>query len=204
MSTKRRLSLLPEVLPAPQRSEKSSARQRTLQRMKVLAALGAASIAAGCGKVTGDDTTSRPADGGLDGGEDAYGVVDPIPRPSCFDTSPRPTVSAAYVTPAGDAGADAETEPDGGVDAGELARRVEVTIGFDRETDVVFESSASADVPILETSMSSTGGRLLLAVPESRSTATVTLRFSCTSNGPGTLRVHLTLGSSVTVTTDDS
>ncbi len=180
MSTKRRLSVLPEVLPAPQRSGESSVRERTLQRMKVLAALGAATIAASCGTQQG-----------------GYGVVDPMPSPSCFEKNPKPTVTASYV--AADAGADAAIEPQ---DAGGSARRVEMTIAFDRETDVVF-SSASADVPILETSMSSTGGRLLLSIPEGRTTAAVTVPFSCSSNG-GTLTIHLTLGSSVTVTVDDT
>lgn len=40
--TKRRLQLMPEVLPAPTRAEPSAVRTRTLARLRSLAAVGAA------------------------------------------------------------------------------------------------------------------------------------------------------------------
>jgi hypothetical protein len=88
--TQRRLELLPEVLPKPQTAGgASSVRARALARLSVLAALSAAH--AGC------------PEGG------AYGVVDPLPPPACFDLG-LPEATARYVS-----GADAgEALPDDG------------------------------------------------------------------------------------------
>ena len=63
MTIKRRLELLPEILPKPERAPQapSPVRARTLARLSVLAAL----TAAACG-----------------GKEGAYGVVDPLPSPT--------------------------------------------------------------------------------------------------------------------------
>src|SRR5262245_28501704 len=104
MNTRKRLALLPEVLPTPQRADSktgaSSVRSRRMVRLKVLAALSAVGIAGACGgKADGDDMGgggggSRP-DGGLPpdagrGQPDAYGVVDPLPPPACFPANKPP------------------------------------------------------------------------------------------------------------------
>jgi hypothetical protein len=68
--TKKRLRLLPEVLPDPTRREGTgSARQRTLKTMERLIAISAASaLIAGCS--------------GSGSGDTGYGVVDPMPPPA--------------------------------------------------------------------------------------------------------------------------
>jgi hypothetical protein len=92
MTGKRRLQLLPEVLPKPERGPSdpggpSPVRARALARLSVLAALATAS---GCGKA-GD-------------GDGGYGVVDPLPSPAYCPTLP--AVLATYLpSPAVDAGA---------------------------------------------------------------------------------------------------
>src|SRR6185436_8554557 len=110
---KRRLQLLPEVLPKPQlASGPSSVRSRALARLGVLAALGAAQANCGGDAAYGVvDPLPRPGgEGGSrndvpptlggsggGGGSGAYGVVDPLPTPaSCFSGTVL-AASASYV-----------------------------------------------------------------------------------------------------------
>jgi len=130
VSTKRRLELLPELLPKPERSSHaasgpSTVRSRTLARLSVLAALTAtASACGGKGAYGVVDPLPSPAGGtgggsGTGGSGGAYGVVDPLPQP--YMMVPKPitfpclagttlTASAVYVN-----------EPDGPLDAGSSA-----------------------------------------------------------------------------------
>ena len=176
MTTKRRrLSLLPELLPKPQVVEPgfSSVRNRTIARLKVLAALGAAGVAASCG-----DT--------------AYGVVDPLPHPSCFDSG-RPTGTAKYVVDA-DAGADAS--------AGDGSKLVEVYLVFKQAGIAVgsFSSSTGATL-VSSTSPSSSTAKVVLRVPAGMSTCSAQLQISC-SAGPTSLRFTLMLTTNSVEITD--
>jgi hypothetical protein len=66
--TKKRLKLMPEVLPAPKKAQGTgSARQRTMKTMERLIAVSAASALIAGAEVTGGC---------------GYGVVDPLPPPS--------------------------------------------------------------------------------------------------------------------------
>lgn len=130
---KRRLELMPEVLPAPIKVDTnpgavSPVRARTMQRLRALAAVGAAvstGIVAACGGSTtggsssggtsGGGSSGNGPDGGLPDGmgpgtDPGYGVVDPLPRPTCFEYANPPTATARYVVVS-----DAGTTADGGV-----------------------------------------------------------------------------------------
>jgi hypothetical protein len=119
MTGKRRLQLLPEVLPKPERGpsepgEASPVRARALARLSVLAALAA--TASGCGNA---------GDGDGDGG---YGVVDPLPSPAYCPTLP--VVSATYLPSAPDAGAPGAEGEAGAAPPGDAGapRRVRVEL----------------------------------------------------------------------------
>ncbi len=204
MTTKKRLTLMPEVLPSPERiAGRPEPRARILSRLKYLSAVSMASIAAvACGE--------------------GYGVVDPLPSPACNST-PLPTVAARYLT-GGDAGADAAVDanvadaaapdadpndaggadatalPDGGTKAGET-RLVEITLGFERQTPNAYGQPVQSDAPIVESSFFGSGARLVVSVPGGRSTVQLTFPIIC----DGTVRelaVTLELGdASVTVKT---
>lgn len=111
---KRRLQLMPEVLPAPNKTATSAVRERTMARLRVLAAVGT-SIAAACGGSTASSGSGSSSGGGggssggggPDGGlpdankpdsDPGYGVVDPLPPPACFDYATPPTATAKFVT----------------------------------------------------------------------------------------------------------
>lgn len=194
----------------------SSARGRTLNHMKYLAALSASAVAAACaGRTINDANHDGIPDDQQDSGPDAYGVVDPIPRPSCFNSNGLPTVAAAYTNGIDDAGTDASADggadasADGGdddasappLDAGG-GRLVAVTFKFEKATQVVFGSTAtSTDAAVVESMISGSAGRVVLAVPEGQTDARVTLYLSCTGADPSTLTIYLKLGpTSVTAT----
>jgi len=107
---KRRLQLMPEVLPAPNKTATSAVRERTMARLRVLAAVGTG-IAAACGGSTatpsgGGGSSGGSSGNGPDGGlpdankpdsDPGYGVVDPLPPPACFDYATPPTATAKFV-----------------------------------------------------------------------------------------------------------
>lgn len=87
-SDKKRLKLMPEVLPAPKRtSGAASARQRTMRTMERLIAVSAAgALIAGADAVAGC----------------GYGVVDPMPGPSnCPNVAPTVVATAKWKLDAG-------------------------------------------------------------------------------------------------------
>lgn len=206
MSTKRRLGLLPEVLPAPQTmphtttGSASSVRSRTMARLKVLAALGAVGIAAACGGKTTEDEdgigggkTGLPPDGGP-GQEDAYGVVDPLPPPACFPWYEPPTATARYIADMnGDGGVEAGAFDAGSFDGGNGARIVEVLFSWTLQ-DVVLGSTQSKDgVTVLESETTNDGARLVLGVAlEVPATIDLYQQISC-SSGPSRLDIVLNL-----------
>jgi hypothetical protein len=176
-----------------------SARSRTLSRLKYLSAVSMTSIAAAsC---------------------EGYGVVDPLPSPSC-NNNPLPTVSARYATSkdggadaradaalpdaADDAPSDGGTSEDTGIDAagpplydgggdGGGGRLVELTLGFDRQTRSSFGGAVSSDATIVDSTFYGAGARLLVAVPAGQGTAQLTLEAHC--EGLVTrLVIDLTLG----------
>lgn len=144
---KRRLQLMPEVLPAPNkvaldRPATSAVRERTMARLRVLAAVGAGIAAACGGGTTGSGSTSgdgSSGNGGRDGGlpdgmkpetDAGYGVVDPLPPPACFDYKTEPTAEAKFVDAAA-VGVDPKTDPDGGATGN--ATYVEVTVTLNQK-----------------------------------------------------------------------
>ncbi|NOU29727.1 MAG: hypothetical protein HOO96_17620 [Polyangiaceae bacterium] len=201
MTTKKRLTLMPEVLPSPEKiAGRPEPRARILARLKYLSALSMTSLAAAACL------------------NDGYGVVDPIPSPSCTKP-PLPTVAARYVSrndggadaavdagltdaealdaEASDAGADAQaadasTPSDGGAKAGE-ARLVEISLGFERETPNQYGQPVESDAPIVESSFFGSRARLVVSVPAGRSTVQLTLPLICDGT-TGKLAVALELG----------
>jgi len=129
MTEKKKLRMLPEVLPKPTRvAGPSNVRARALARLSVLAALGA--VSSGCGGKGSEEgpygvVDPLPFPTGGSGGRGvtnpsppvgsagAYGVVDPLPQPAvCFEGGLQ--VSADYVRADGlDAGAPPFAAPDG-------------------------------------------------------------------------------------------
>lgn len=186
------------MLPKPERllGGTSSVRARALARLKVLAAVSAAGVAASCsGKTENSSSGGTSGDplfdaGGKDApGQDGYCVVDPLPNPSCFQYT-TPTATASYITEddldGGTAGGDG-----GIVDAGGGARLVEVLLGF-KQTGVVLGSLTSPDgVTLSEGATISTGARIVLKVPPGLVNATARLQVSC-AQGP--TAPNLTLG----------
>lgn len=182
MTTKKRLTLMPEVLPSPEKiAGRPEPRARILARLRYLSAVSMASIAAvACGE--------------------GYGVVDPLPSPAC-NSNPLPTVAARYLT-GGDAGADAAADanvadaaapdaeptdaggadasalPDGGTNAGG-ARLVEITLGFERQTPNQYGQPVQSDAPIVASSFFGSGARLVVSVPGGRSTVQLTFPIIC-------------------------
>lgn len=211
MSSRRRLQVLPEMLPKPERRSAltSTVRSRTLARLKVLAAVSAAGVAASCsGKTVNSSGSSSGTSGdpfldsGRDGPDtDGYCVVDPLPNPSCFQYQ-TPSATASYVT---------EDELDGGteggdggiVDAGNGARLVEVLLGF-KQSGVVIGSLTSSDgVTLAEGTTTSSGARIVLRVPAGLTNAQARLQVSCPP-GPSALNIDLNLAAStVTVTVSE-
>lgn len=212
MSSKRRLEVLPEMLPKPERllSSTPSVRSRTLARLKVLAAVSAAGVAASCSGKTVDGSSSGsssgdPFDGGggkeSGTGQDGYCVVDPLPNPSCFQYQ-TPTASASYVT---------EDDLDGGVeggdggivDAGAGARLVEVILGFTQKGVALGSVTSSSGVTLQEGATTSTGARVVLRVPAGLTTAEARLQVSC-AQGPTALNLSLKLDpSTVSITVSE-
>ena len=189
MSTKRRLTLMPEILPTPQIAGPgngmgtSSVRNRTLARLKVLAALGAAGLAASCGRTIDDNGgTNGGGDGGLpdgprEAGEDAYGVVDPLPRPSCFQSA-LPTATGTYVQPDADAG------PEAG--AGDEIT-FDVVLSFPQTGVAIGTVTASNDTFVSSTPVAG-GVSLRFKASSLETQAAATLQVSC-STGPSA--IHL-------------
>lgn len=186
---KKRLQMMPEVLPAPSVVTTGSVRRRTLARLRVLAALGAAGIAASCnGKVEGGGgDPSLPDAGGVDGGEDAYGVVDPLPPPTCFIGYPTATAHFTTESEIDDAGVS-----DAGADAGADGnhRLVAVDVSF-ADTGVVIGSAAATETAeVVSTSTTSTGARLVVRIEKGNVSANVTVQVSC-QRGPDQLYIQL-------------
>lgn len=205
MSTKRRLTLMPEILPTPQIAGPgngmcaSSVRNRTLARLKVLAALGAAGLAASCGRTLDDNGgTNGGGDGGLpdgqrEAGEDAYGVVDPLPRPSCFQSA-LPTATGTYVLADGDAGPEAGAGDELVFDVVLSFQQTGVAIGTVTPSRATFVSST----PIA-------GGVSLRFKASSRETnAEANVQVSC-SAGPSAIRLDFELkATNVAVTVSEA
>lgn len=197
---KKRLQLMPEVLPAPTVLTSGSVRRRTLARLRVLAALGAAGLAASCsGKVEGGGgDPSLPDAGGVDGGEDAYGVVDPLPQPTCFNAEPTASAHFTKESELDDAGAE-----DAGADAGADGsyRLVTVDVSFN-ESGVVLGTVTPQDgsTEVVSTSTTSNSAHLVLRVPITTSNAYVSVKASC-QRGPDQLYLRITL-TDTTVTVD--
>jgi hypothetical protein len=153
---KRRLQLMPEVLPAPNRTATSAVRERTMARLRVLAAVGAG-IAAACGGATrtGSETGDGNGNGGgPDGGlpdgnrpdsDPGYGVVDPLPAPACFDYATPPTATAKFVN-AEDVGLDPTKASDSGA-----GRYVQVLVTLNQKDVAVGEiqNSGTSGITIL-------------------------------------------------------
>lgn len=76
---KRRLGLMPEILPTPPGSPAGGPRDRTLAHMKKLIVMATAAVA---------------MDGCKDGSTPGYGVVDPMPPPAKCDPSFKGTTTA--------------------------------------------------------------------------------------------------------------
>jgi hypothetical protein len=188
MSTKRRLTLMPEILPTPQTASlgTSTVRSRTLARLKVLAAVGAAGLAASCGRTLDDGGgTNGGSDGGLadgprEAGEDAYGVVDPLPRPSCFESA-LPTAKGAYVL----------ADADGGADAGaDLV--VDVTLSFPQPGVAV--GTVTPREGAFLSSMPAAGGVVLrFRIDAGAAQPGANVQVSC-AQGPSTIRLDFQLG----------
>jgi hypothetical protein len=147
---KRRLQLMPEVLPAPNKTATSAVRERTMARLRVLAAVGAGIAAACGGATTGSSGDGKGSSGGGGGGPDGglpdankpdsdpgYGVVDPLPAPACFDYATQPTATAKFVDPK-------DVGVDGKADAGS-GRWVQVIITLNQKDVAVGDIKAQGD-----------------------------------------------------------
>lgn len=207
---KKRLRMMPEVLPAPQKNTHAgpSVRERTLARLKLLTALSAATFT-GVGAACSGGTGAGP--GGGDGGDagndgpsreecDPYCVVDPLPPPTCFDKSEgvrqQLTATATYGT--GDAGADAGDDAgEAGVDAGDAA----TPSGYPFELLVTFETPIgglvlgeskvqSGTMDIDAATLSMTTIRVVGRVPSKNQQATLRIQLSC-AKGPTSVTVQL-------------
>ncbi len=191
---KRRLQMLPEVLPTPTRAQpNTSVRSRALTRLGVLAALGAASVANACGGTSSNGgENGLPNDGGPPDG-DPYGVVDPLPPPACFKEADALSAEARYVdltdggddagendastadagddSGAADAGGDSGAADAGG-DAGSFSgpdRNVEVTLSWSQSGVVLSGSSGGfwsedSDVQFLDATSTAQGARVLVYI----------------------------------------
>lgn len=132
----------------------SDVRRRTLARWKTLAAAGA--VASGCHG-------------------SGYGVVDPMPLPSCLD-SPQPTAKAAFV-----ARTSTESEPQG-------TRFVEVTYAY-TQTGVTLGAIGAVDngtgnaLEVLEPTPSANGFRAVVRVPAGVTEVLMSSPTKCPSTG---------------------
>jgi hypothetical protein len=215
MTTKRRLQLLPEVLPKPERSGgPSTVRARTLARLGVLAALTATACGGkGDGVVDplpsptggGGGNAGRGGLGGGGMGGSPYGVVDPLPPPatSC-EMNGLLGASASYLPdPAVDAGASEFS------DAGAAARDAGVDAGSGPLRRVRLYLSMSSGAGIGPVMPPTPNGTLLLDADNDSSTIdllvrgdTVEIEFGISCRGAGVFfRAVLQLGeSSILVT----
>lgn len=148
------------LAPRMSQGKPTPVRARAVARMKALAAAGATSVIASCG----------------------YGVVDPLPQPTCFE-SPKPTVTARLL-PA-DAGADEQL--------------IEVKVAFTQTGVTVGEVRVDGGVKLKDKQVR-TNEIVILLVDERRSTS-ASLSVEATCNGAARpLRINLSLGrDSVTV-----
>jgi hypothetical protein len=89
---KKRLGMLPEILPAPQVISAVGPRQRTLDNLRRLAAAaGAAAALHGCGNGSGNGSGT---------GSSGYAVVDPMPPPArCSGLGDTIDATVAWRTP---------------------------------------------------------------------------------------------------------
>jgi hypothetical protein len=197
---KRRLQLMPEVLPAPNKTATSAVRERTMARLRVLAAVGAG-IAAACGGATrtGSETGDGNGGGGPDGGlpdgnkpdsDPGYGVVDPLPPPACFDYATPPQATASVVT-VQDAGVDASGDPS----SGNQPRYARVIVTLNQKDVAVGEVTiVDGEVAIIEKELKAGEVELVLRQPPQASyrpfQTTVDIQTSC-AKGP--TRVTVTI-----------
>ncbi|MBX3231521.1 MAG: hypothetical protein KIT84_24170 [Labilithrix sp.] len=183
---KRRLALMPEVLPAPSQAHPSSVRARALARLKVLTAVGAG-IVVSCGKSKGLADSHKPGD------PEPYGVVDPMPLPTCFD-GPQPTITAVFV--AGDAGASKSAKGDGGPVLAAGGRLVEIDVAFTQD-DVALGEITPNNLSVVESTKQGKGIRLLVMVPPQAdpkvaSSHGISIGASC-ARGLTTIQVSLSI-----------
>jgi len=148
-----------------------TARARTLARLRALAAVGAATTTTGCNGCAG-----------------AFGVVDPLPAPTCFD-SPKPTATAAYLQP---------DDVDAGGTAPAGSRLVEVQVSFE-QTDVVIgkvttSSNMAASPELVHQTASSHALRFVLRVFSVEDTVRLFVDTTCKGAPRSSLYVTLTLG----------
>lgn len=215
---KKRLQLAPEMLPTPQRSDpnRPSVRERTIARLKILAALSTATFT-GIGAACSGGTGSGPGGSG-DGGDagndgpsreecDPYCVVDPLPPPTCFDKSEgvrqQLTATASYLgaPDAGDDAGDAGSNDAG--DAGPSRRRFEVVVGFESPVAglVLGMTTGSQRVIVESADLSMTSIRVVAGVVDDMGlpgSETIQIELSCTK-GPTSVSVQLQFGPSTIV-----
>lgn len=223
-SKKRRLQMLPEVLPTPTRVQpNTSVRSRALTRLGILAALGAAGVANACGGTSSNGSNGDaglPNDGGPPDG-DPYGVVDPLPSPACFKDAAALSAEARYIRPtdggadagendAGDAG-DAGAEADAGdVEFSGPDRDVEATLSWAQSGVVISGASNAfwsddADVTVVGATSTTQGATVLLHIGryEEGRVIVVHTNASC-SGGYSNIKLTLTLhGDRVDATLED-
>lgn len=208
MTTKRRLELMPEVLPAPIKVDTnpgavSPVRARTMQRLRALAAVGA-SIAAACGGgTTGASSSGGTSGGGTSGGgpdgglpdatkpdaEPGYGVVDPLPPPACFEYANPPKATISLVT-VEDAGVDASADPD----AGDKPRYARLLVTWPQKDVAVGDITQEDDSTTAIVESNPTAGNVEIVLRQPGNTgpmqARLAIKTSC-AKGPTTVRVSI-------------
>jgi hypothetical protein len=142
-----------------------------------MAAVGAVGVAAGC---------------------DAYGVVDPLPTPTCYSRSSLPKVTARYVkdldagalpadssTDAGDGGAATGTE----AGSGATGRFVEINVPVD-DAGVTFTGEVKSSMTIVDKSITPAGVRIVVLAPVNGDTGYLELGHTC-AKGHAVLRIDV-------------
>lgn len=165
-------------------------RARAIARLKVLTAVGAG-VAVSCGKSKG------LADGHKPGDPEPYGVVDPMPRPTCFE-GPQPTITAAYMA-VPDAGAKKKADAGAMLALTPDTRLVEVAVAF-TQTDIALGNVTSTDpnVSIVESKPEASGIKLIVRVPKTEGGSADRPISVSTSCARGLTTIQITLRTTAT------